>query len=908
MAGNVQKTIDIIFNGTDNISDVLSDIGSKLDNTGQGMQAIATPFAAVTKGIIAADAALAALAAGGIAFAFNASKDFESALVELEKVMGGGLNLERAAETAIALSETYGESATSILDSVAGFKQAGYDIDDSLRLTKDAMDLVIAGGVGTAQASSLIIASLKGFGKGADDARRYLDILNEVSNNYATSVEQLAVGMSKISPIANQMGFSMEDTAGLLVPVIEIFQSGDEAAVALKTGLLKLIDDSKPVTDALASIGVAQKDANGQLRDGKDIYLDVATAFQTIDEKQKLFLTSQLVGLEQSARMVTVFDNLALSTEITAAALKSTGSAAAEVAKQLATSEKSIEKFRVSITNLFKSTGDQFKIAIQSSIDGGAELTQTLRDMVEDGAFEPIFAKVRELATDLGDLLSGVAKNLPAAFKGVEFEDLIKSFENVADSLGLLFENVDLSTPEGLESIIQDVIDTLTSLGNVSAGLIDEFKPFIARLSEMGDAITDIDGDTIEFIGNVLALGTAFGILGGFVVAGGAFVSGLGTLAGLFSSGGVLATGLAAVAGLITGPVGLIAAFAGATAAIYNFADNKLQAEANQQIEAIKKEAAAVKDLTDQINSLPVEAATIDIFTAIETGDLEAAQDLIDEIVTTEYVANIGTEADEENLNKYLDNLANIPEEKQTELLALINSGSEDDVEQFFTELDGHKDTTVKISAEADQESIKKATEKIKYEVDGVEYTMLVPIESNGIEKVKADIETLPTEKQIEITLQGDIDTKIASIKATAQTAEAAFKYKAEVDITEAQEATKQLEAAYNSINVAIQSSADVYNAAFGGAESDSYQARNEALDILKQEQDLREQTFELQKQLTESQIKYTEAKTNSMNSGDAVIQIDAAGLEPALEMIFWEIVKKTQIRANEVAADMLLT
>jgi TP901 family phage tail tape measure protein len=96
------------------------------------------------------------------------------------------------------------------------------------------------------------------------------------------------------------MGFSMEETAGILTPVIEIFRSGDEAAVALKTGLLKLIDDTKPVQEALASIGVSQTDANGALRSGKDILLDVSKAFQTLDEDQKLFVTQQLVGIEQA--------------------------------------------------------------------------------------------------------------------------------------------------------------------------------------------------------------------------------------------------------------------------------------------------------------------------------------------------------------------------------------------------------------------------------------------------------------------------------------------------------------------------------------------------------------------------------------------------------------------------------
>jgi len=44
-----------------------------------------------------------------------------------------------------------------------------------------------------------------------------------------------------------------------------------------------------------------------------------------------------------------------------------------------------------------------------------------------------------------------------------------------------------------------------------------------------------------------------------------------------------------------------------------------------------------------------------------------------------------------------------------------------------------------------------------------------------------------------------------------------------------------------------------------------------------------------------------------SMQGGEALIKIDSTGLEPALEMVMWEILEKVQIRASEEAADFLL-
>ena len=329
MAG-FERTAKLIFSGDDQVSRVMVGIAGHLDDIenrtkqmNTSVRDITSPFASMAEGVLKVDAALTALAVGGLAYAFKASTALKTATLELLMVVGYEIDqLDVAKQNAISLSDAYGESATSVLDSTANFRQAGFTVSDSMQLAKDAMDLVIAGSVDASSASEILIAALKGFKAPASEASHLIDILNEVSNNYATDVEQLAVGMSKLSPIAETMGFSMEETAGVLTPIIEIFRSGNEAATALKTGLLKLVDDAKPVRDALDSIGVSQHDANGNLRSGKDILEDVSNAFKGLDDSQKLFVAQQLVGIEQAGRMVTVFDNLAKTSILPAAQLK----------------------------------------------------------------------------------------------------------------------------------------------------------------------------------------------------------------------------------------------------------------------------------------------------------------------------------------------------------------------------------------------------------------------------------------------------------------------------------------------------------------------------------------------------------------------------------------------------------
>jgi TP901 family phage tail tape measure protein len=516
---SIEKTVAIVFAGDDQVSKTINQIGSSLDALDAGAQQIASPFAKLADGILAVDAALAALAAGGLTYAFIKSKDFESATVELQKVLGDEIDLlDEAKNTALELSSAYGESSTDILKSTANFKQAGFDVQGAMQLTKDALDLVIAGDIEAAEASELLVSVLKGFKAPADDAARIVDILNEVSNNYATSVRELGLGMAELSPIANQMGFSFEETAGVLTPVIEVFRSGNESAVALKTGLLRLISDTKPVQEALAAIGVAQKDSNGVLRSGRDILFDVGKAFQTLDEDMKIYIASELVGIRQAGRMVEVFDQLSKTTEVTNVALNASGSAAKEVAIRLASAEVVVNRFKTGFENLGITVGDQFRGAAVGAIEGGIAIEAAIEDLVKEGTFSPVFDRINVFSDRLRDLLVAIAEALPEAFEDVDFSGLLGALDELGAEFGQIFK-VDLTDPAELSNVIQSVIDTLESLTRVTAGMVDFFQPIFASIQEGISQFNDLDNEAQKAFGNVLAAAQ-------LVVAAGVYVAG----------------------------------------------------------------------------------------------------------------------------------------------------------------------------------------------------------------------------------------------------------------------------------------------------------------------------------------------------------------------------------------------
>jgi hypothetical protein len=138
-----------------------------------------------------------------------------------------------------------------------------------------------------------------------------------------------------------------------------------------------------------------------------------------------------------------------------------------------------------------------------------------------------------------------------------------------------------------------------------------------------------------------------------------------------------------------------------------------------------------------------------------------------------------------------------------------------------------------------------------------------------------------------------------------------ALEFKANLDITNVQEQTKRIQAAFESLDNTINSTADVINKAFGllagGGDLLDSSVRNKLFEQLDIENANRERALAKQAELTDAQIKVLRAQADQLTRGDALIKIDGAGLAPHLEAFMWEVLKAVQVRANRDGMRLLL-
>ena len=114
-------------------------------------------------------------------------------------------------------------------------------------------------------------------------------------------------------------------------------------------------------------------------------------------------------------------------------------------------------------------------------------------------------------------------------------------------------------------------------------------------------------------------------------------------------------------------------------------------------------------------------------------------------------------------------------------------------------------------------------------------------------------------------------------------------------------------EAAGQSVEALAASTADMFGSLAAVYGDLDLSEKWDITDILEKQMDIEEKMVDSQIKLNDAQAEMIQAKTEAMERGDAMIQIDSTGLEPALELIMWQVIEKVQIRANAESADFLL-
>ena len=891
---DARSVVQLVFEGVDQTGLATASALRNVDSFGASVSSAAEPLANFTASAIKLEAALLATGAAILAASVSMAGDFQSAVIDLQKVLSDNEDIEEFKQLALDLSAAYGVAATDVLSSIADFKQAGFTALEAGELTKASMDLVIAGGIGAEQASVGLVQALKGFGSEAGEATRIVDLLNAVSNEYGANVEQLLEGFSRLSPIASTANLSLEETVGILTPAIEVFQSGSEAANGLRTVLLRMVDDSKPVQDALRALGVSQTDTNGAFRSARDIFFDVSQAMVGLDQNQQIVIASQLVGVEQATKFLAVLNNMPTVLRIAGDGFQYLGSAQKEVDAQLAGFDTRVDRLTQSFVNFAIQIGSPLLDESASIADAIGKIFEALSDSVlREDQLGALVSYMEGLLSEISDNFAEFARNLPDALGRADLSGFVDGLDAVVAGIRQMFSGLELDTVDGVRKAIESLGGAFGLLGEYTGSAIAALKPLIDILFDAAAAGNEINLSWVAWAGTIGGLAL---IVAPIATA----VSSVATAALL--AGPALATLGARLAFLSTIKVaavaGLLATIAVNAKDIYDATKDLI--DANERIEEFDTDSLLQfnsEEVARKLQQISEELGyTVTSYEEFERAVADGAL-VFDETTgrwvsainavsssTDDLVANMdGTTGSAKDLNTALSDTFSVSGyniDPLTGAVTRITEGTQQAAEAAGLAQDATRGYIMEI-------------------VEGVPtFRQLGSAASSGFGEARdAAIEAAKASETYLIEME-----KIAS-NERIKFIEAKF----ELDVATVEADAKRIQAAFESIDNTVNSTGELLGSLFDLLGDASRWDRLEIFDQIEQENRRRDEALELQKQLTEAEIKLLRARAESLERGDSLIQIDGAGLAPHLEAFMWEILRAIQVRVNEDGLDLLL-
>ena len=911
-----QKTIEIIFGGVDKTGGAIGSVGRGLDSLTDKTGNVTGFLAGVTDSIVKLDLALAAAGVGITAFAVKLSDDFDTAFAEIATIIGQPAdNLRDFQDQILRYSETSSASLQEITNATYGAISAGVDYQNSLELIAAAEQLAIAGKADLGDTTTALVSVMNAFGASADEAGAYADTFFTAVQLGQTTIPELASTIGRLAPVAAAAGLSFDEMAAAIATITAETGTGTaEAITGIRAAITALLKPTKEAQDVAADLGIEFNAAALESKGFSGVLQEVAEATGGNTETiAKLFGSVEALApvLALTGNAADKFGENLKAFETNAGAA---GTAAGELSADLG---RIVQTLQNNLNSALIAYGSNLTDETQSIVKSISSIFNSLGSEIrlDDGVFAPILNGLEGLAQDIDQKLKTIAANFPEALAGLDLSSLLDSFGDLGDELDDLFVglfgNVDLSTVEGLQSAMQRVVDAFTALVQISAGIADGLEPLFQAIGTGIEQFESLDDTTKRSVGELLGLGKAIdtvlpaigGLAGGLESIG----TGLTALAGAQGFKALIGNldsvkSIAAGAGRF-GLVGLALAggygigtlindyiiapleeeFGGSIGTwLYDLlnADELAALEAEfsgvgNQVAATARETAALKDLNDRLaDSLDntKDAAELDI----DALNKRAA----------ELVKNAG---EQQKLNDSLNGFSGNQRKATTAIEELADAVSESggalgDVSRTTKELSdnnrslqlGYDETTGKInsfsgtivkSGKAVEDTAKKTEELVK--------------QSEAY--------------QIKL-LEIGRDERIANIEA-----------KVSLDIAEVEANARQVEAIADTIGKTFENTGTVITDLFGTFTNASSFDQLEISAQIRKENERRKQALDDQSKLTDAQVQLIREKTRALQRGDAMLQVNAPGLEPHLEAIWLQILGNLQVKVSQEGEEMLL-
>lgn len=311
--------------------------------------------------------------------ALREMKSMNDELVTYRKVTGASAaEMEKMRSAAYKAAQNYGQSPSDFLAGAATMARAGYGAASG-QMAELATKTQLVGDMTADAASKFLIAvdAAYHYQGSITQLTKVLDGINEVDNNYATSIEKISEGMTLVASLASSAHVPIEELTAALGTMTAVTQrSGTETARGLRQIFLNIMGDT--TTEVEEGVKVTEEEMSAMTKALQKYAPEVVKAAKATGKlinpmeaigalakqykegfltEQDLFKITEAIG---GKRYYNVFTALIQNYDMYEGMLNkvknSAGSADKEVAAMMDSWSKKLEKLKSTWTELVNNT------------------------------------------------------------------------------------------------------------------------------------------------------------------------------------------------------------------------------------------------------------------------------------------------------------------------------------------------------------------------------------------------------------------------------------------------------------------------------------------------------------------------------------------------------------------------
>ncbi|MDS4030929.1 MAG: phage tail tape measure protein [Candidatus Contendobacter sp.] len=814
----------------------------------------------------------------------------------------------------------YAQGSTQSIESINKALQnaigQGVDYADSLGVLKEAERLAVAQAGSLDSATSLLVGTLNAYGLGMDQAAKLSDQFSITIRDGKISVEELSALLANVSPIAAAAGIGFDQVGSAIAVLTAQGFKAESAITGVRNIIEGIIKPTGQAADYAAQLGISFNAQALQAKGLNGVLEDVFKATGgNVEKMAQLFTTTEGLGaaLALGGKGAGQFaDELRLmATE--------TGTTQAAFEKMANSVELGSQRVKNSIEIAFINLGtpllDEFG-AIQTGV---AKIFQDIaRSLESGGALTPVVAALESFGQQIGAVVSIIADNLPAALTRLDFSGLIDSFgglgREIANLFGILTDGADITTAEGLATVLQKIVDSGQSLTITVTGIISAFRPLAEAAASATANFHELDQssqfDFGAFLGSAkLLVDTMSGLGLSLLAVGQAGIDMKRVMDVVFGGVQVLVNTLQlafdGMAAAVVAPFAAIAAGIVKMSDLFGTGNSEMAQDAQDIVryfDAIAENASRNADELEQGWNKVTGQATEE--TGALQGQLDKARTSFGQLKPAIQDSNAalttqvtGLEDSISAVRRYEESigvvvtanekLSKSSEKSGKDVYALAENikvslaeGAAGSISIYDTALAGIATKYEQIGGGTVKATgaFKAIDEAAKKSADTVSEA------TKKSQEWQLKMEELATNKQIKL-IEATVTLNVAQIEAQS----------------------KQAVAALESITTTIGGSQDLLGQLFGDLNKADARTKFEIQDQIEKENDRLDKQLDLQKELVQAQVDNIRAQTAALQRDMPMIKIDGTGLDLELEAFMWKILEKIRIRANAEFSDYLL-